>query len=138
MTAPFFFAILSFMVTLNHIGIATEAGNTQLEKLFKILGITQGHRELVAEQGVTVHFFNLLGKPPHLELLQVEDPNGTVANFIKKRGPGIHHLSFLVEKGKLDLLSRALIDAGFKFTYEAPRLGAQNSENSCNLYHYPN
>ncbi len=44
------------MVTLNHIGIATEAGNTQLEKLFKILGITQGHRELVAEQGVTVHF----------------------------------------------------------------------------------
>ena len=114
------------MVTLNHIGIATEAGNSQLDKLFKILGISKGISESVPEQGVSVHFFSLPGEPPHLELLEVQDPQGSVANFIKKRGPGIHHLSFLVEKGKLDSLSKTLIEQGFRFTYEQPKTGAQN------------
>jgi methylmalonyl-CoA/ethylmalonyl-CoA epimerase len=114
------------MVSLNHIGIATAAGNNQLEKLFKILGISRGVSERVAEQGVQVHFFNLTGEPPHLELLEVEDPEGTVAGFIKKRGPGIHHLSFLVESGKLDFLSETLKQEGFRFTYSEPKNGAQN------------
>jgi methylmalonyl-CoA/ethylmalonyl-CoA epimerase len=113
-------------VTLNHIGIATATGNTQLEKLFRILGITRGISEPVAEQGVNVHFFNLEGTPPHLELLEVQDPEGTVAGFIKKRGAGIHHLSFLVETGKLDELCARLKTEGYKFTYEQPKKGAQN------------
>jgi methylmalonyl-CoA/ethylmalonyl-CoA epimerase len=125
-TAPFFFVILIFMISLNHIGIATETGNSQLEKLFRLLGITRGISEQVAEQGVTVHFFNLAGEPPHLELLEVQDPQGTVSNFIKKRGPGIHHLSFLVSAGELDPLCEKLKKENFKFTYEAPKLGAQN------------
>ncbi len=114
------------MVTLNHIGIATEAGNHQLEKLFQLLGITRGISESVAEQGVNVHFFNLSGDAPHLELLEVQDPSGAVAQFIKKRGPGIHHLSFSVENGKLDSLCAQLKQEGFKFTFEQAKAGAQN------------
>ena len=113
-------------VTLNHIGIATASGNTQLEKLFRILGITRGVSEEVKDQGVNVHFFNLEGTPPHLELLEVLDPAGSVAKFIEKRGAGIHHLSFQVESGSLDSLSDTLKKEGFKFTYEAPKLGAQD------------
>ena len=129
MTAPFFFAILnsmSFNVTLNHIGIATETGNQDLQRLFRILGITRGPSEEVASQGVNVHFFNLEGTPPHLELLEVKDPNGTVSKFIQKRGAGIHHLSFLVEQGTLDSVCEKLKTEGFKFTYDSPREGAQN------------
>ena len=113
-------------ITLNHIGIATQTGNTQLSKLFSILGISKGVSEKVAEQGVSVHFFNLGGTPPHLELLEVDDPEGTVAKFIEKRGPGIHHLSFLLEDGGLDQLITRLKSEGFKFTYAEPKLGAQN------------
>jgi methylmalonyl-CoA/ethylmalonyl-CoA epimerase len=113
-------------ISLNHIGIATAAGNSQLDKLFSILGITRGISERVAEQGVNVHFFNLDGTPPHLELLEVEDPKGTVAKFIEKRGAGIHHLSFLLDKGELDSTCAKLIAEGFKFTYDAPKRGAQN------------
>jgi methylmalonyl-CoA/ethylmalonyl-CoA epimerase len=113
-------------ISLNHIGIATATGNTQLTQLFQLLGITRGVTEAVPEQGVNVHFFNLTGEPPHLELLEVEDPEGTVSKFIQKRGPGIHHLSFLVETGELDGLCAKLRKEGFKFTYETPKRGAQN------------
>ena len=129
MTAPFFFAILNLMpskVTLNHIGIATETGNADLQKLFRLLGITRGPSEAVPSQGVNVHFFNLEGHPPHLELLEVQDPNGSVSKFIQKRGPGIHHLSFQVESGGLDVLCTQLKTEGFKFTFDAPKEGAQN------------
>jgi methylmalonyl-CoA/ethylmalonyl-CoA epimerase len=114
------------MIHLNHIGIATASGNTQLEKLFRLLGITRGISEQVAEQGVNVHFFNLAGDAPHLELLEVQDPEGTVAAFIKKRGPGIHHLSFSVEPGKLESICAVLKTEGYRFTYEQPKVGAQN------------
>jgi methylmalonyl-CoA/ethylmalonyl-CoA epimerase len=129
MTAPFFFATLLFMsikVSLNHIGIATEQGNPQLEKLFRLLHLTRGISEKVEEQGVNVHFFNLEGQPPHLELLEVMDPEGAVAKFIAKRGPGIHHLSFQVESGGLDGLCERLKSEGFRFTYDQPKRGAQN------------
>ena len=113
-------------IHLNHIGIATATGNTQLTKLFQLLGITRGITEAVPEQGVDVHFFNLEGVPPHLELLEVADPEGTVAKFIQKRGPGIHHISFSVGAGELDALCAKLTAEGFKFTYPSPKKGAQN------------
>jgi methylmalonyl-CoA/ethylmalonyl-CoA epimerase len=116
---------MPFQVSLNHIGIATATGNTELEKLFRILGITRGISEEVKEQGVKVHFFSPEGSPPHLELLEVQDPTGSVARFIEKRGPGIHHLSFQVETGGLDPLIATLKAEGFKFTYETPKAGAQ-------------
>jgi methylmalonyl-CoA/ethylmalonyl-CoA epimerase len=125
-TAPFFFVILIVMISLNHIGIATQTGDSQLEKLFRLLGISRGISEQVAEQGVKVHFFNLTGESPHLELLEVQDPQGTVSHFIQKRGPGIHHLSFLVDAGALDATCEKLKKEGFKFTYETPKNGAQN------------
>lgn len=117
---------MQISVNLNHIGIATETGNTQLRRLFELLGIKQGSSELVEEQGVEVHFFNLAGEPPHLELLEVRDPEGTVSQFIQKRGPGIHHLSFQVESGKLDSLIASLKNEGYRFTFEQPKMGAQN------------
>jgi methylmalonyl-CoA/ethylmalonyl-CoA epimerase len=116
---------MAFQVSLNHIGIATAAGNTQLEKLFRLLGVARGISEEVKDQGVDVHFFNLAGGAPHLELLEVRDPAGSVARFIEKRGPGIHHLSFQVESGALDPLMQTLTSEGFKFTYESPKAGAQ-------------
>ncbi len=117
---------MSIRVSLNHIGIATERGNTRLETLFRILNIRQAESEAVEEQGVNVHFFELQGEPPHLELLEVMDPEGAVAKFIAKRGPGVHHLSFQVESGGLDPLCETLKKEGFRFIYDSPRRGARN------------
>jgi methylmalonyl-CoA/ethylmalonyl-CoA epimerase len=113
------------MAILNHIGIAVS-DPPGVRKLFGLLGMTVTHLEAVPEQGVHTHFlpFQVEKGGSHLELLEVTDPEGTVAQFIRKRGPGIHHLSFRVEKGELDPLCARLRSEGYRLTYDAPRDGA--------------
>lgn len=111
---------------LNHIGIAVEK-LPELKKLFGLLGLTVTHVEDVPEQGVTTHFLPLPqrpSEPTQLELLEVQDPEGTVAKFIAKRGPGIHHLSFKLDKGELDPLCARLTEEGYRLVYPTPRPGA--------------
>lgn len=111
------------MISLNHIGIAVSQ-LPELKKLFSLLGLQVGHVEDVPEQGVKTHFLPLPPVGSNLELLEVTDPQGTVAKFIEKRGPGIHHLSFLVDQGTLDSLCARLRQEGYRLTYDTPRAGA--------------
>ncbi len=111
------------MASLNHIGIAVQ-NLPELKRLFSLLGFQVEHTESVPDQGVVTHFLPLPREAGHLELLEVADPEGTVAKFIQKRGPGIHHLSFLLKKGELDSLCQSLRVEGFRMIYDAPHLGA--------------
>src|SRR4051812_19680269 len=111
------------MISLNHIGIAV-ADLPALKKLFGLLGISVKSTEPVPDQGVVTHFLPLPNAATNLELLEVTDPEGVVAKFIAKRGPGIHHLSFEVGRGELDRLSERLRAEGYRLTYDAARKGA--------------
>ena len=111
--------------SLNHIGIAV-AELPRVRKLFGILGLAVSKTEPVPDQGVTTHFLPLPLERPSLELLEVTDPEGTVAKFIRKRGPGIHHLSFTLGRGELEPVCAKLVAEGFKLTYDAPRKGAHS------------
>jgi methylmalonyl-CoA epimerase len=110
-------------VTLNHIGIAVT-DLPGMKKLFALLGVQAAQSEDVPEQGVRVHFLPLPKTQTNLELLEVRDQAGTVAKSIQKRGPGVHHLSFQVEKGKLDGLCKKLRDEDYRLTYDSPKIGA--------------
>ena len=126
-SSSFFKGTLSAMATLNHIGIAV-ANLPELKKLFGLLGMASTHTESVPDQGVNTHFFPIQVESPasHFEFLEVLDPKGTVAQFIQRRGPGIHHLSFRVEKGELEPLSVRLRDEGYRLIYDQPRAGAHS------------
>jgi methylmalonyl-CoA/ethylmalonyl-CoA epimerase len=108
---------------LNHIGIAVSQ-LPELKRLFSILGLSTTHSESVPDQGVVTHFLPLPREQASLEFLEVSDPEGTVAKFIQKRGPGIHHLSFEVPKGSLDGLCKTLGESGYRLIYPAPKPGA--------------
>lgn len=112
-------------IILNHIGIAV-ADLPGVKKLFSILGMEVTHLESVPEQGVHTHFlpFEVEKAGSSLELLETINPEGAVAQFVKKRGPGIHHLSFRVGKGELDPLCARLKAEGYRLTYDSPRSGA--------------
>lgn len=92
--------------------------------------MTLTHVEDVAEQGVRTHFIPLAVEEKardggsQIELLEVIDPASTVAKFLEKRGPGIHHLSFRVDRGGLDALSLRLKAEGFRLIYDQPKAGA--------------
>ncbi len=113
------------MATLNHIGIAV-ADLSGVKKLFSILGMEVNHLESVPDQGVHTHFlpFEVEKSGSHVELLEVSHPEGPVAKFIQKRGAGIHHLSFRVERGELDPLCARLVAEGYRLIYDTPRPGA--------------
>jgi methylmalonyl-CoA epimerase len=108
---------------LNHIGIAAN-DLPGLRKVFSLLGLEISRTEPVPEQGVVTHFVPLPVEQTSLEFLEVSDPQGTVAKFIEKRGPGIHHLSFQVQTGELDVLCSRLQAEGIRLIYVQPRNGA--------------
>ncbi len=110
-------------IRLNHIGVAVK-NLSEMKRLFSLLGLSITHSEDVAEQGVKTHFLPIPKSETSVELLEVTDPEGTVAKFIAKRGPGIHHLSFTVESGKLDALTSVLRREGIKMIYPDARVGA--------------
>jgi methylmalonyl-CoA epimerase len=116
------------MITLNHIGIAVKEEH-QLLELLKLLGLPMDHQEKVEDQKVITSFVPLPQKQEQtfttsLELLKSTDEGGPIAQFIQKRGEGIHHLSFEVGSGELDPLLNRLKTAGYQLIYPEPRMGA--------------
>lgn len=107
------------MATLNHIGIAVS-NLPKMKELFALLDLPVTHTEPVPEQGVVTHFL------PLVELLEPTDPQGAVAKYIQKRGPGVHHLSFSVARGELEPTCQRLKAAGYQLVYEQPKLGAHS------------
>ncbi len=56
-----------------------------------------------------------------VELLEPETPDGPIAKFIAKRGPGIHHICFRV--GNLDEALERCRRQGYRPIDETPRRG---------------
>ena len=113
------------MAKLNHIGIAV-ADLPGMKKLFSLLNFEVQHVEPVPDQGVITHFLPLPLAQSNLELLEPINSEGTVAQFIKRKGPGIHHLSFLVDKGQLGPLCEQLRQEGYRLIFEQPKAGAHD------------
>jgi methylmalonyl-CoA/ethylmalonyl-CoA epimerase len=77
--------------------------------------------EEVKDQKVRTAFF-MVGQTK-IELLESTDPEGPLGKFIEKRGEGIHHLAFAVEKIE-DHLAHAE-KMGVKLIDSTPRKGAE-------------
>ena len=80
------------LTSINHIGIAV----TDLEKsknLYKSLfNISSFHEEIVESQKVSIASFSLNGIL--IELTAPISEDSPIAQFIKKKGEGIHHIAF--------------------------------------------
>ncbi|TVR63924.1 MAG: methylmalonyl-CoA epimerase [Gemmatimonadales bacterium] len=101
---------------LHHVAIATPSIREAAPLLELLTGETCSPVEEVAAQGVRVAFVGTL------ELIEPMDPEGGVARFLKRRGPGLHHVAFSVPD-----VAAALADArarGLRLIDEAPRAGA--------------
>jgi len=108
---------------VNHIGIAVSSIADQREFYEQVLGAEFEGEEVVADQKVKVGFFKV--GDVRLELLEPTDSSSTVAQFIEKRGPGLHHVAYTVD----DLPSRIeeLKREGVRMIDETPRPGAHHT-----------
>jgi methylmalonyl-CoA/ethylmalonyl-CoA epimerase len=98
---------------LNHIGLVVRSVSQSAE-LLRILGlkqITQPEPDPI--QKVRACFFTTGEEQAvHIELLEPTDDSSPIANFLKKKGGGLHHLCFEVEE--IDAISQALAGKGFR------------------------
>lgn len=107
---------------IEHIGIAVTNLEDAINFYEKVFGLTCYKIEEVADQKVRTAFF-ILGNTK-IELLQSTDPEGPIGKFIEKKGPGIHHIAFSVEKIEEHL--RHAADMGITLIDCKPRKGAED------------
>jgi methylmalonyl-CoA/ethylmalonyl-CoA epimerase len=80
---------------IDHVGIAVTDMKEGISFCENNLGLTLMHSEEVPTQHVRVAFMaDDKGDKTQVELLEPLGDEGAVAAFIKKRGPGLHHLAF--------------------------------------------
>jgi methylmalonyl-CoA/ethylmalonyl-CoA epimerase len=104
---------------VDHIGIAVK-DLAEAMKFYEAMGLKCTATETVEEQKVKVAFFPC--GDSEVELLESTSPDGPIAKFIEKNGPGIQHLAF-----KVDNIEKALAELkekGFRLIDEKPRYGA--------------
>lgn len=110
---------MSFL-RISHIAIAVDDLETAKRAFETLVGNKVEQTEEVPDQKVRVGMIPV--GESRLELAGPTDPSSTIANFIRKRGEGIHHICFEVAdiKSELGRLKRE----GFQLIDERPRLGA--------------
>ena len=106
---------------IEHIGIAVSNLENAMNFYKNVLGLICYNIEEVTDQKVRTAFF-MVGQTK-IELLESTDPEGPIGKFIEKRGEGIHHIAFSVEKIEEQLIHAA--NLGIRLIDSTPRKGAE-------------
>ena len=102
-----------------HVGIAVSSIAAALPFYRDILGFVPDPPETA--DGATI--VSLAAGDVRVELLEPQTPDGPVARFLARRGPGIHHICYRVPD--LDAALARCRAAGYQLIDEAPRIGAR-------------
>lgn len=106
---------------IEHIGIAVESLETAIPFYEQVLGLKCYSIEEVADQKVKTAFF-MVGHTK-IELLEATSPDSSIAKFIEKKGPGMHHMAFAVKN--IEGALKEAEEKGVKLIDSAPRGGAE-------------
>jgi LAO/AO transport system kinase len=106
--------------SIDHLGIAVRSLDEALPFYIEHLALSVLGRETVEHEKVKVAM--LPAGDSRIELLEALDPTSTIAKFIEKRGPGLHHIAMRVpdlnaivqrlESGGITLLGKPRRGAG--------------------------
>src|SRR5919201_1722475 len=102
-----------------HIGIAVRALDDILPFYRDVLEMP----EVPLDNADGARIAGLAAGDALVELLEAQAPNSPIAKFVDKRGPGIHHVCFVVDD--LDASLARCREAGIRLIDETPRVGAE-------------
>lgn len=109
---------------ISHIAVVTPDLDEAMGFWVEALGLSLDHVEAVPEQGVNVAFLPV--GESDVELLQPTDEDSGVAQYLKKRGPGIHHICFEVDDIEATLVR--LKAANIPLINETPTIGSHGKK----------
>jgi methylmalonyl-CoA epimerase len=101
---------------IDHVAVAVSSLSDAVPMFERLSGATGSPVEELPAQGVNVAFVG------DVELLEPRGPESTVARFLERRGPGLHHIAYRVPE-----ITEALESAkaeGFRLIDPEPRPGA--------------
>ena len=107
---------------IDHIGIAVESIEKWLLYYRDTLGLEYLGEEVIEEQKVRVAFLQI--GESRIELLEPTSVESPIAQFIEKRGGGIHHLAVLVDD--IDAVINRHIEHEKALINAEPRIGAHD------------
>jgi methylmalonyl-CoA epimerase len=108
---------------LDHIGIAVKDLQAALAFYRDALGLEVEQPEDVPSERVRAHFVPV--GESNLELLEATAPESSIAAFVQKRGPGLHHITLRVHD--IAAAIAQLKARGARLIDERPRPGARGS-----------
>ena len=88
---------------IGHIGICVYSIDAMLEKLRDTVGAVETDRVVIPELGQISSYVQIGERGDTLELMEPLGETGVVADFLKKRGEGIHHISLHSDKAETEL-----------------------------------
>ena len=109
---------------VDHIGIAVTDLNEGLALYRDLLGLELERIDEVPQENVKVAFLKLdrSGALGHVELLAPLSDEGAIADYIARRGPGLHHIAVAAEN--IPTLLDRCREAGLKLIDQEARTGA--------------
>jgi methylmalonyl-CoA/ethylmalonyl-CoA epimerase len=110
------------MNNIEHIGIAVKDIEASNRLFTKLLNQAPYKTEVVESEGVLTSFF-MVGNTK-IELLQATNPQSPIAQFIEKKGEGIHHIAFGVDNTDSEITR--LSGEGFEMIHQTAKPGADN------------
>lgn len=111
------------VTAVSHVAIATANADALAATLAAALGAKRGEEEMLDGGELRVLFVHV--GPLTLELLEPRSVHHTVARFLGRRGPGLHHVSLEVASIE-DVLAHCRA-AGVHLIDESPRPGAHGT-----------
>jgi methylmalonyl-CoA epimerase len=111
------------LTDIDHVAIAVADLDGAVETYRRLLGIEPAHRERVGSQGVDEVLFDVGSSC--IQLLGALGPDTPVGRFLKRRGPGLHHVAYRVED--LGAALEHLRAEGARLIDDAPRDGSRNT-----------
>ncbi len=105
---------------IDHVAIASVLPGEARTFFEEILGLTFDGEERVEREGVNTHFYQV--GESNIEILEALGEDTPVGRFLKKRGPGLHHVALTVEG--LDEMVAAMKTAGIDLLSDDPVIGA--------------
>ncbi len=106
---------------IEHIGIAVKNLDESIKFYEEVLGLKCYNIEEVADQKVKTAFFKV--GDTKIELLESTDPEGPIGKYVEKKGEGIHHIAFAVDKIEEKL--KKAEEHGVRLIDKEPRKGAE-------------
>ena len=106
-------------IKIDHIGIALSDFD-ETAKMLELLGLKAHTPEEIPDQMVKVQSFTI--GESDIELLTPTSSDSPIAQFLSKKGPGIHHIAIRVDDIETEIAH--LKSKGCRMVDEKPRQGA--------------